>query len=606
MIKRAGLILAALSFAAIPVSAAELPNSLDLSAIRALTVQHDGRWPPLDTLARDMVESVTGDVFYQGHDPVLLLLAWTFDAQSWADTPLISIDNPELRAELQLSDTKTVFSQRELIGHTRLRRLIDDLMHIESGRKLNPLEAKVSDINEKIARLQEVFGGRVIRLLPDAQDFIGAWRPIKLPADDAEDADLVSQAWAALQRAFRADDAIAFTAASRQLADLLRALPSAHQSNPKLIATELRYNRLEPFRTAWMVMVGGALLALGALFVRRKWFDTLAVTIMIAGFAVLTYGLSMRWQIAGRIPAANMFESLLFLSWGMGAFAIVAMFVQRQRIVPLTASAMGAVALILADCLPLDHYIRPIAPVLLDTIWMSIHVPIIMVSYSVLALAVVIAHVQLVMMALVPTRRELVNTIDKLHYWYVHVGALLLLAGIITGSMWAASSWGRYWGWDPKEVWSLVAFLGYMAILHVRINHERTTWWMYLLAAILGLVLFALVAPKLAPLNWLKLSALVAVWVAMAIFVLAHGQFATALKSILAFWLIIMTYVGVNYVLGIGLHSYGFGTGAVVRNMFIIGSIDLALIVGISVIYLFRRPRGSAPNNGEHLVAVTG
>ena len=605
MLIRVSLLLAALSFAAMPVSAAELPNSLDLSVPRALTVQHDGRWPPLDTLARDMVESVTGDMFYQGHDPVLLLLAWTFDAQSWADTPLISVRNAELRAELQLSDTKTVFSQRELIGHAHLRRLIDDLMHIESGRKLNPLEAKVSDINEKMIRLQEVFEGRVIRLLPDAQDFISAWRPIKLPADDAEDADLVSKAWAMLREAFRADDASAFTAASQRLADLLRALPSAHQSDPKLIATELRYNRFQPFRMAWIIMAIGALLSLGALFVRRKWFDALAITVMIAGFAILTYGLSLRWQIAGRIPAANMFESLLFLSWGMGAFAIVAMFVQRQRIVPLTASAMGAVALILADCLPLDHYVRPIVPVLMDTIWMSIHVPIIMVSYSVLALAVVIAHVQLVIMALVPTRRDLVNMIDLMHYWYVHVGALLLLVGIITGSMWAASSWGRYWGWDPKEVWSLVAFLGYMAILHVRISHERTTWWMYLLAAIFGLVLFALVVPKLAPLTGLKLSALAAVGVAMAIFVLARGQFATAFKSILAFWLIIMTYVGVNYVLGTGLHSYGFGTGAIVRNMFIIGSIDLALIVAVSAIYLFRRPRGTAPN-GKHLTAVAG
>jgi ABC-type transport system involved in cytochrome c biogenesis permease subunit len=266
----------------------------------------------------------------------------------------------------------------------------------------------------------------------------------------------------------------------------------------------------------------------------------------------------------------------------------------RNRLVPLTASAMGALALILADCLPLDHYIRPIVPVLLDTVWMSIHVPIIMVSYAVLALAVVIAHVQLVLMAVAPRRRDLAEGTDALHYWYVHIGALLLLAGIITGSMWAASSWGRYWGWDPKEVWSLVAFLGYLTILHVRVDHEKVPPWAYTVAALLGVAVLAMVASKLVPLTAFKLMALAGTAAAILIFVLTRDMFATALKSVLAFWLIIMTYVGVNYVLGTGLHSYGFGTGAVVRWMYAIAAADLALIAACCVLYVFRRDKAVA------------
>jgi ABC-type transport system involved in cytochrome c biogenesis permease subunit len=311
---------------------------------------------------------------------------------------------------------------------------------------------------------------------------------------------------------------------------------------------------------------------------------------MAVGFVVLTYGLWLRWQIAGRIPAANMFESLLFLSWGAGAFAIVSLIVLRDRFVPLTASVMGATALILADRLPIDQFVRPIVPVLLDTIWMSIHVPIIMVSYAVLSVAVLIAHAQLVLMALRPGRRDLAERIDWLHYWYAFIGSFLLLAGIITGSMWGASSWGRYWGWDPKEVWSLVAFLGYMVILHVRVNHERTPGWAYGVAAVLGVGVAVAVVPHLLPLTSVKLGALAATAFAALVFVLGRGPFAAALKSTLAFWLIIMTYVGVNYVLGIGLHSYGFGTGAVARKMFIVGGIDLGLIGLCAVVYLARRP----------------
>jgi len=590
------LILTGLVLATSQPSEAKLPSSLDLETLRALPVQHDGRWPPLDTVARDVVESVTGGVVYEGHDPVVLLLAWTFGPQTWQEQPLITIGNAQLRQELRLSSSKTVFSYAELSRHPRLLALIDHLAHLDSDRKLDPLESKVSDIDKKLLTLQQIFRGRAIRAIPDADNIGGAWRPIAaVVPGQTHDTGPVNVAWASLRKAFLADDGPAFAAASGQLVAALKALPAAYRPAGRRTATELRYNKLQPFRVGWMTMVVGAVLAAGALLVRRKWFDALTIVALLAGFGIVTYGLSLRWQIAGRIPAANMFESLLFLSWGAGAFAILSLIALRDRLVPLTASAIGALALILADCLPLDHYVRPIAPVLLDTIWMSIHVPIIMVSYAVLALAVLIAHVQLLLMAAVPRRQDLANAVDTLHYWYVHIGALLLLVGIITGSMWAASSWGRYWGWDPKEVWSLVAFLGYLTILHVRVDRERIPGWAYAVAAALGIGLLALVVPKLGPLTPLKLLAFAGTAAAMTIFVVARGQFATALKSILAFWLIIMTYVGVNFVLGTGLHSYAFGTGAVVRYMFLIGGIDLALIGICCAVYLTRCHLRPAP-----------
>ena len=571
-------------------SAAPLPASLDLVPIRALVVQHDGRWPPLDTLARDTVDSVTGAEFHQGHDPVLMLLAWTFDPHTWRQEPLIEVGNPELRTELRLSHTQTVYSYAELVSHQHLLSLIDELAHVERSRKLNPLESKVSDINGRLVTLQQVFGGEVIRLIPDPESVNDRWHPVNAGNSGGTGGlEPVQLAWSALEAAFLADDAAAFASASQRLTAALAALPAAHRPDPRLIATELRYNRLRPFRTAWMVMIGGAVLAAMAMAVRRKWFDVLAVVGMLAGFVLLSYGLWLRWQIAGRIPAANMFESLLFLSWGMGAFAILSMLGMRDRTIPLTASAMGAVALFLADVLPLDHFVRPPPPVLMDTIWMSIHVPVIMVSYSILALAMLIAHVQLGVMALVPRKRAWIAGIDAMHYWYVHVGSILLLAGIITGSMWAASSWGRYWGWDPKEVWSLVAFLGYLTILHVRVDRERAAWWMYALGASLIIALFALVVPELKPLDWAKALAFAGTAAAMVLFVTARGRLADALKSVLCFWLIVMTYVGVNYVLGIGLHSYGFGTGAVARYMFWTGGIDLGVVLVLCGIYLARR-----------------
>jgi len=574
---------------------ADLSSHLDLATIRSIPVQHDGRWPPLDTLARDVVESTTGQMFYLDADPVLWLLSWTFEPQAGMLQPLIAVSNAELRRELQLPEDKTRFSYAELLAHERLQELSEQLTHRDSHRKMDPLESKVADIEKKLDILHKVFEGRIIRLIPERVERNGAWRSIQLPPDKQDQPDAVQLAWAELKQAFVIDDAAAFATASKALASVLDSLPAAHRPAPRLIATELRFNQIQPFHIAWMIMVAGAILAAFAAMSRLRPLTWLAVGMMLAGFAMLTYGLSMRWLIAGRIPAANMYESLLFLSWGMGAFGIISMIFMRDRVVPLTASALGAVSLLLAEALPLDHFVRPIPPVLLDTFWMSIHVPVIMVSYSVLALAALVAHTQLLVMAAAPGQKKLIAGIDALHYWYVQIGCLLLGAGILTGSMWAASSWGRYWGWDPKEVWSLIAFLAYLAILHIRANHLRPPGWAYAIGVGLCLALTVIISSKISPMNPIQKLCLIGAILAVALFVFARGPFATALKSVLTFWLVIMTYVGVNFVLGIGLHSYGFGTGTVVRYMLLLGGVDLLLILLCSIVYLLRRTSEPAP-----------
>jgi len=586
----------AVSLAAPPASGATLPGSLDLSTIRSLTVQHDGRWPPFDTLARDLVWTVTGETRFGGHDPVLLVLGWTFDSRKWADELLISIGPAELRGELGLSDSQEVFSFLDLAGHKPLRAQFENLRRLERGAPMDPLLSKVNDISQKLGRLDGILSGRLpLHVIPDAQKDSGAWgllRPVS--ATGAGDHTPAQAAWAALGAAFLEDDAARFAAASEQLATALEALPAAYRPSADLIGTELRYNRLDPFRLGWIVMAVGAGFALLALIVRRTWFDRLAALPLVGGFAMLSYGILLRWEIAGYVPASNMYESLLFLGWGVGLFAVLAMFLFENRLVPLTASIMAAVSLLLADVLPLDPFVRPPPPVLMDTVWMAIHVPIIMVSYSVLAIGVLIAHLQVVAMAVVPGRTKLAASIDELHYWYIHVGALLLLAGIVTGSMWGASSWGRYWGWDPKEVWSLVALLGYLTILHVRLDRSRVPVWAYAVGGVLVLGVFAIVGYRLDAATPVKALSLGGAAFALALFVLAHGRFATAVKSILCFWLIIMTYVGVNYVLGMGLHSYGFGKGAVVKWMFRCGGVDLALLAVFSLVYLLRYRRPTA------------
>ncbi|MEK7799467.1 MAG: cytochrome c biogenesis protein CcsA, partial [Acidobacteriota bacterium] len=237
----------------------------------------------------------------------------------------------------------------------------------------------------------------------------------------------------------------------------------------------------------------------------------------------------------------------LFLGWGVGLFAVVAAVLLRNRLVVSNATAMAALTMALVDLLPMDPFIHPMPPVLSGTPWLAIHVPIIMISYSVLAIGMLVAHVQIGIEIAAPARRDLALKMNDLLYWYIHIGSILLIAGILTGSIWAASSWGRYWGWDPKEVWSLIAFLAYLAILHGRF--ERLI-----------------------------------------------GTFGVAALSIVAFWTVLMTYIGVNFILAAGLHSYGFGGSSVVRSMLIVAAIEgLFLACGFLAHAASRGKFGAAP-----------
>ncbi|MCB9849860.1 MAG: hypothetical protein H6817_04070 [Phycisphaerales bacterium] len=329
-------------FASLSPSARRTCRVPRLTAVRGIGGATDGRWPPLDTVARDVVKTVTGDATYEGHDPVLLLLAWTFDSRSWMAEPLIKIGNAELRGELQLPADQTRFSFAELINHQPLTEKIQALATRDGSRKMDPLESKVSGIHEKLNTLNAAFRGYAINPIPDPQDARGAWLAIaEMNQSSAPQLEPLRQAWAQLKRTFLADDAAAFARASSSVTDALAALPALYRPSPGKIAVELRSNRIQPFRTAWQIMVAGAVLAALAALVRKRALDVVAMVVMVGGFAALCYGLYLRWQIAGRIPAANMFESLLFLSWGMGAFAILSMLVFKDRTVPMTASAMG-------------------------------------------------------------------------------------------------------------------------------------------------------------------------------------------------------------------------------------------------------------------------
>ena len=161
----------------------------------------------------------------------------------------------------------------------------------------------------------------------------------------------------------------------------------------------------------------------------------------------------------------------------------------------------------------LPENIDPLVPVLRNNYWLTIHVLTITLSYAAFALAMGFGHIVL-FRYLRESARQAVED-KQMHFWLYRVlqlGVLLLAAGTILGGVWANYSWGRFWGWDPKETWALITLLCYIVVLHGRL----AGWW---------------------------------------------RDFGLAVGSVVCFLSVVMAWYGVNFVLGTGLHSYGFGIG---------------------------------------------
>jgi cytochrome c-type biogenesis protein CcsB len=485
----------------------------DVDALRRLPVQHDGRVMPFDTVAREVVWNVTGGADWKGEDPATTVARWMEDTRTAAMQPVIKLGSSDLAAALGLPG-KSHVAFMQLVDNAAAGRLFGQVQ--SEAAQDRPRRGVVADAEKLLDRagwFQKVLNEDLVR-------------PIPIPGEP-------SAKWSVAQQ---------------QTVPALVALAKGERlegwKTVKEIDRELTYNAVRPSHVAWIVLALSLVLSLVAGRTKRRAIDVAAFVALATGFGVMTWGIGVRWAVAERIPAANMYESLLFLAWGVGVFALVAFVFIRNRILVLNAAAGATVTMLLTDLLPMDAFIHPIPPVLAGTPWLAIHVPIIMVSYSVLALGVIIAHAQVVFSALGPKKVQLVEKMADLNYWYMFVGSILLIVGIMTGSMWAAESWGRYWGWDPKEVWSLVAWLAYMAILHGRVDRIL-------------------------------------------------GQFGVAVMSILAFQTILMTYLGVNYVLGTGLHSYGFGESPIATWMLVV-----ALAEAIFLSWGYLAYRRYAPTNG--------
>ena len=483
-----------------------LPQEVE-SALGGLPIQHNGRVKPFESFSREALSLMTGSETIGGASPVATLLHMIAFPDQWENEPLLSIPYRPLRQELGLSPKQSHISYQGLFAVSFMKRLPPIVAKEASHEKLTLLENETMDLYNRFTILYAILSGD-LRLVPSADAKEATWLTLTRLSDLKEsDRKNIQEEWQNFLNAYRGGDKTRAFEALQAFRTTVRALhPAAIPENWRL-SLEVRYHRLDPLRWAWVLYGVAAFFLALALSKRFSFLHRTGLVFFIGSLCLHAGGIVTRMVIAGRPPVSNFYESMLWLAFVTVFLGLIFELRTHISYFGLSASLFGGVTLLLSEHLPLDPAIQPIVAVLRSNKWLTIHVLTIVSSYGVLTLATGLAHFYAG--AVLFRKDKALAQLGEALYRVIQIGVILLASGIMLGAVWANASWGRYWGWDPKETWALITLLWFLALLHAR----------------------------------------KALWI---------GEKGLAVGTILGFFLLLMTYYGVSFYL-VGLHSYAGG-----------------------------------------------
>jgi cytochrome c-type biogenesis protein CcsB len=494
---------------------------------RLIPVQSGGRVKPLDEFAREVTLGIFGKRIVSGWEPTELLISLMLDSQAWVSEPIIKIRRDDVRKQLLLPLDRTDFSVQELMQNPAFLQYADaqsggveqvDSLGVNAVSKSDPRADEVKRTLQKVQTFRGLVTGDILLLQP--KPIPEAWGSL---AAGIKEFNPLTDRFSRLLKSYldRRPDEFSENSKEMRLASL--AAMQGGVSAERLLQAEVVYNKVRPFLQSMILYLLASLAWMlsrpRAPKMKKNYQDVarmVAKSLTFVAFFIHGTGFALRCYISGRPPVSNMYESVIWVSFGVLVFAFLLFKKFGNTMILTTGTMLGGLTLFAADSAPviLDPTIHPLVPVLRSNYWLTIHVLTITLSYAAFMLAMGISNITLwkFLKAASPDREKVIQQLNQFSYRSLQFGTVLLAAGTILGGVWADESWGRFWGWDPKEVWALIALLAYMAMLHARFS---------------GLV----------------------------------GKFGFPLWTVLCFSTVVMAWYGVNFILGVGLHSYGFSSG---------------------------------------------
>jgi len=518
--------------------AATVTKKSHIESLNHLLIQDaaQGRIEPFNTYTSDVFRKINKSTSFRGMSPTEVVLGMISNPGSWQNEPIIKVANDELAKELGAVDNYVSFNQLFDFDNGGVYRLSEkvDAVYKKEQTARNKYDKELINIDERVNICFQIFTGEMLHLFPDPKDANAKW----MTANKSN--PLFDNYLQAVNAAYSSGD---WLTAENQLAaikNFQKANGATTIPSESRIEMEIVYNNLNLFGKLGIVyvIIGLTLLIMYMYTVFNpksiiqkylKW----SVYVFALAFLLYTMGMAARWYISGHAPWSNGYETMLFVGWAASLSGII--FSRRSPVAMAVTGVLAAIALFVAGMSWMNPEITNLVPVL-KSYWLIIHVAIITSSYGFLAMGALLGLLNLILMIARNKKNEkqLRDTIQEISYIIelaLYIGLVLITSGCFIGGVWANESWGRYWGWDPKETWALVSILVYSAILHLR-N-----------------------IPKL------------------------NNRFTLSATALLGFGSIIMTFFGVNYYLS-GMHSYGQGTPPPIPAAVYFGLLALAVVIG--------------------------
>ncbi|PTM05539.1 MAG: cytochrome C biogenesis protein, partial [Bacteroidetes bacterium] len=524
----------------------------------SLVIQDDqGRMKPAHTFASELLRKLSFKNDYKGLAPEQVMLSMMLYPGLWYNTEILALDkkaqNDSIRKIIGVDSDQRFVKVTDFFDESGSNKLGPYLQEAYATATPNKFQQDFKDAALRLALLNRALSGDILRIFPVPTDENNKWtsaleyRSGAVTVADTLYGSFVSNSVPLyLQYVDQGVQTGDYSRAEQLLTSLKRSQQQLGYEvipSDSKIKAEIIYNRVDLFNRLYKydALIG---ILLFFIVVANIYKERKSLKFTISGFRYLIYllfvlhtaGLILRWYISGHAPWSDAYESILYVAWATIGMGIA--LGKKSDFTLASSTFVASMLLWIAHQNWVDPAVANLQPVL-DSYWLMIHVAVIVGSYGPLTVGMILGIVSLLLITLsnsknIDRMKISVKELTIINELALTIGLIMLTIGNFLGGQWANESWGRYWGWDPKETWALISILVYAFVLHMRL------------------------VPGL------------------------KGRWAFNFASIVAFASIMMTYFGVNFYL-VGLHSYASGDQVITPTFVYYTLIGVIILGGISL-----------------------
>ncbi|WP_310441604.1 cytochrome c biogenesis protein CcsA [Sulfurimonas sp.] len=493
-----------------------------------------GRMKPLDTLSTEIVAKIHKNSFVAVGTEKLnanqVVLGMMARPDSYRDLKIIVTKNEEINKKLGVESTakyasfSQFFAAPETLEGYKLAEAVDNAVRKEPKHR-DLFDKAVLEVDERVNISYSVYSGALIKIWPKPNDVNNKWFETieALETFELQEAqkikDIIFGYFSALDTSLESGNWDGANLAIEKIAEYQRFYGASVLPPESRIKAEMIYNYANIFERIYPLyfLIGFVLLIASFIKILKpklniNILEKLSLWLLVALFMAHTVGLGLRWYVAGHAPWSDGYESMIYISWATVLAGFI--FSKRSSMTMASTAVLTGLILFVAHLNWMNPQVTNLVPVL-NSYWLSIHVAVITASYGFLGLGALLGFITILLFIFKTQNNEKhislsIKELNSINEMSLMIGLAFLTLGNFIGGVWANESWGRYWGWDPKETWALVTILIYAAVIHIRFIKS------------------------------------------------IYSEFNYSVISLLSYTSVIMTYFGVNYYLA-GMHSYAKG-----------------------------------------------